>query len=184
MLKPGLILTLLVLVAGCTSEESTSPYVGEQDRTIKALSAEDIEGYLTGQGMGWAKAAELNHYPGPKHVLALADELGLTPAQRTRTERITEQMKEKAIRLGKLIVEKEGVLDRLFAGQEAEPGGLSRLTREIGTLQGELRFAHLEAHLRMKDVLTDEQVAHYDQVRGYDATAPPGQQHDHDGMAH
>ena len=134
--------------------------------------------------MGLAKAAELNHYPGPKHVLALADELELTNRQRTRTQRIFEGMQDEAIRLGERIVEKEGRLDALFADQEAEPGGARALLREIGALQGELRFAHLEAHLKMKGLLTDEQIQRYDQLRGYDASAPPGQQHSHDEHRH
>ena len=36
--------------------------------------------------MGLAKAAELNHYPGPAHVLTLATELALTPDQKARTD--------------------------------------------------------------------------------------------------
>jgi hypothetical protein len=62
-----------------------SPYAGEEARAIKALSDQEIEAYLSGQGMGYAKAAELNSYPGPKHVLELARELGLTPAQEEQT---------------------------------------------------------------------------------------------------
>jgi len=38
-----------------------------------ALSVEQIEQYRAGAGMGYAKAAELNRYPGPMHVLELAD---------------------------------------------------------------------------------------------------------------
>ncbi len=169
----------LIVAAGCgsSSEDATSPYGGEQGRAIKALSAEDVEGYLSGQGMGLARAAELNHYPGPKHVLALADELDLTNAQRARTERIFEKMQAEAVRLGKQILEKEGRLDALFADREADPGGTRRRVREIGALQGDLRFVHLEAHLKMTDLLTEEQVQRYDQLRGYNASAPPGQQH-------
>lgn len=62
-----------------------SPYRGEEVRNIKALSEQEIEAYLSGQGMGYAKAAELNSYPGPKHVLELARELGLSPAQEEQT---------------------------------------------------------------------------------------------------
>ncbi|MFB3133252.1 MAG: hypothetical protein ACE10K_12090 [Rhodothermales bacterium] len=36
---------------------------------------------------------------------------------------------------------------------------------------------HLEAHLKITDLLTEEQVQRYDQLRGYNASAPPGQQH-------
>ena len=181
------LLIVLFLVAGCSSssEDETSPYAGEQDRSIKALSAEAIEGYLSGDGMGLAMAAELNRYPGPKHVLALAAELDLTNSQRARTQKIFEGMQTKAIRLGERIVEKEGSLDAMFAGQEADVEVLRRLTRDIATLQGDLRFAHLEAHLKMKNLLDEEQIERYDQLRGYDAAAPPGQQHQHhEGMEH
>jgi Spy/CpxP family protein refolding chaperone len=179
MFKRTIVLTLLVLAAGCSSapDDATSPYAGEQTRALKALSAQEVEGYLSGEGMGLAKAAELNHYPGPKHALALADELELTDAQRTRIERIFERMQAEAIRLGERIVEKEGTLDALFAAGEAEPGRTRSLVRELGALQADLRFTHLEAHLKMKDLLTEQQVHHYDQLRGYDASAPPGQQH-------
>ncbi len=169
----------LVVAAGCgsSSEDATSRYAGEQGRAIKALSAQDVEGYLSGQGMGMAKAAELNHYPGPKHVLTLADELGLTDAQRARTERIFEKMQTEAIRLGKRILEKESRLNGLFADGEADPGGTRVLAREIGSFRGDLRFVHLEAHLKITDLLTEEQIQRYDELRGYNASAPPGQQH-------
>ncbi len=57
-----------------TSDESAirSPYVGQEARGIKALSQDDVEGLLAGAGSpfgGMAKPAELNGYPGPRHVL-------------------------------------------------------------------------------------------------------------------
>ena len=177
------------LVAGCQSspEEHTAavPYAGQEARAIKTLSTEDIEGYLTGQGMGLAKAAELNHYPGPKHALALADELGLEESQRRRAQRFFEEMEADAIALGRKVVDKERALDALFAEEKAAEGDIRPLLREIGDLQADLRLVHLKAHLKMKALLTAEQVAHYDQLRGYDADAPPGQQHQHhEGMNH
>jgi len=42
--------------------------------------------------MGLAKAAELNHYPGPRHVLDLASELKLSEEQRLRIEQIYNTM--------------------------------------------------------------------------------------------
>lgn len=38
--------------------------------------------------MGFAKAAELNSYPGPKHVLDLGDRLKLTTQQRQQVQAI------------------------------------------------------------------------------------------------
>ncbi len=67
-----------------------TPYAGQHTREIKALSPPDIESYLAGQGMGLAKAAELNHFPGPKHVLELADALNLSKEQLTQTQALFE----------------------------------------------------------------------------------------------
>ena len=47
------------------------PYAGQQARPIKSLSDDDIAALREGEGMGMAKAAELNGYPGPAHVLQL-----------------------------------------------------------------------------------------------------------------
>jgi Spy/CpxP family protein refolding chaperone len=181
MLKRTMLGALLVVAAGCNAspepDTAVSPYAGQQAHPIKTLSAEEIEGYLAGEGMGLAKAAELNHYPGPQHVLALADELGLEEGQHRRTRHVFETMEADARGLGQQIVEKERALDALFADQDATEASVRAALREIGTLQADLRLVHLAAHLKMKDLLTDEQVAHYDQLRGYDASTPPGQHH-------
>lgn len=55
-------------------------YAGQQTREIKALSAQQAD-LLAGRGMRLARAGELNHYPGPAHVLELRDKLGLTSNQ-------------------------------------------------------------------------------------------------------
>ena len=55
-----------------------SPYAGMQARSIKALSEQQIADLKAGRGMGLALAAELNGYPGPAHVLEVADQLGLS----------------------------------------------------------------------------------------------------------
>jgi len=56
--------------------------------------------------MGFAKAAELNHYPGPKHVLQLADQLQLSEEQRQKRQRVFDEMNSKAINLGKRLSRK------------------------------------------------------------------------------
>ncbi len=55
-----------------------NPYAGQQSRDLKALSAQEIDDLVEGRGMGTSKAAELNHYPGPKHILDASRELQLT----------------------------------------------------------------------------------------------------------
>jgi hypothetical protein len=58
-----------------------SPYSGMETRSVKALS-EQIADLEAGRWMGLALAAELNGYPGPTHVLELAEALTLTSKQR------------------------------------------------------------------------------------------------------
>jgi hypothetical protein len=101
----------MVVVLGCAplcwSAEPSAPYAGQEQREIKALSIEEIEGYLSGSGMGLAKAAELNHYPGPRHVLDLAEPLQLSAEQRQKTQTIFAAMRTEAVRLGTHLLEKE-----------------------------------------------------------------------------
>ena len=62
------------------------PYAGMEGREIKALSPQEVADLRAGRGMGLALPAELNRYPGPMHVLELAEPLRLSPRQRRRME--------------------------------------------------------------------------------------------------
>ncbi len=131
------------------------------------LSADDVAGLLAGAGMGLARPAELNSYPGPMHVLELADDLALTPEQRAEAERLMHEVKSEARTLGAQIVERERHLDQLFADGEATPEMVDRITAHIAVANGQLRAAHLRAHVAMRDALTPEQIATYDRLRGH-----------------
>ena len=144
-----------------------SPYAGEQRREIKALSGKDVQDLLAGRGMGLAKSAELNRYPGPAHVLELSDRLGLSAEQKARTKSVFDAMDARARALGKALVEREAELDRLFASREISRATLESSLAEISKLQDELRRVHLEAHLAQTDILTQGQVAAYVELRGY-----------------
>ena len=155
--------------------QSHQPYAGQEMRDIKALSPVEIEGYLDGHGMGLAKAAELNHYPGPKHVIDLADKLQLTADQRAKTQAVYDAMRQEAAELGKQIVNAERYLDRLFASQAITTSTLQEHIHKLAASQGQLRLVHLKAHLAQRVILTPQQIAHYDTLRGYDHN----RQHDH-----
>jgi Spy/CpxP family protein refolding chaperone len=165
MFAPIIVLVQLTL----QSATAPSPYAGEEARPIKSLSPQQIDGYLNGRGMGLAKAAELNSYPGPMHVLELKAQLGLTREQSEATQRAFDEMKSRATRLGRAIVERERELDELFAKRTIDERAMDEKVLEIGRLGAELRAAHLRAHLRMREVLTPEQIDEYDRLRGYRA---------------
>src|SRR5262245_46926705 len=88
------------------------PYEGLQHRSIKALSDQELADLRAGRGMGLALAAELNGYPGPAHVLELADRLGLTSEQRVKVQALFDRMKAEAVQLGERLVNLETDLDR------------------------------------------------------------------------
>src|SRR5262249_40158483 len=161
---------LLAMVATTATgiAQSPSPYAGQEQRTIKALSDEEIRDLLEARGMGLAKAAELNSYPGPLHVLQLANELGLPDPQRKPTDTLYPTMRQRALSIGRQIIEAEQrALDRAFANGAIEPATLRSQVTAIATLQGKLRAVHLEAHLAQRSLLTPEQIAQYDALRGY-----------------
>jgi Spy/CpxP family protein refolding chaperone len=180
MTKPHYLCScLMALMINVAWADSISPYAGQEERDIKALSSEDVEAYLSGKGMGLAKAAELNGYPGPAHVLALATELDLTPDQKQRTEALFRSMEAKASDLGHALIEQERELDQQFASKAATQESVAVILRRIGELQAGVRAAHLQAHLAQLEVLTPSQVAKYQQLRGYAGAAmhPQGHQH-------
>jgi len=93
--------TLLLSLAACLLAvplaAADMPYAGQQARPLKALSDDDIAALRNGEGMGMAKAAELNGYPGPAHVLTLAAQLGLTETQQRDVRAIFERMRPNTV---------------------------------------------------------------------------------------
>ena len=167
-----------LLLVGCRGTQDTTRTppsasaappsdAGLTDRPIKALAPERVEELLAGRGAGYALAAELNHYPGPRHVLDLRTELGLRLEQERAVQETFDAMEREAQALGRELVDAEAALDRAFRAGTLTPADLARLTGDIGALDGRLRAVHLAAHLRMKELLTAEQVTRYDHLRGY-----------------
>src|SRR6202165_5722338 len=115
---------LVVTLAFATSASAQTPYAGMQTRPIKALSDQQIADLRAGRGVGLALAAELNGYPGPSHVLELADKLDLTTDQRTKVQGLFDSMKAEAIPLGARLIEQEAALDKQFASRTVTPESL------------------------------------------------------------
>jgi hypothetical protein len=159
---------------------AASPYAGLEARRVKALSPEREKGLEAGAGLGYAMAAELNGHAGPRHVLDLGAELGLSAGQRAAVAESFERMRSEALRLGGEILAVEGELDRRFAHRHLDEAMLAELTRRSGELEGRLRFVHLRAHLETDALLTPEQKTRYLELRGYGAghgAAPDAHRH-------
>jgi hypothetical protein len=184
MFQARLIMTaaVMTLIIGGSLAQAQQPYAGLQSRPIKALSDRELADLRAGRGMGLALAAELNGYPGPAHVIELADALALTAEQRGRMQHLYETMKAEAIALGERLIDQEADLDRQFASRTATPVTLDGATTRIGQTQAELRATHLRFHLATMEVLTPDQVRRYSELRGYTSGAQ-GAPH-HPGMHH
>lgn len=156
---------------------AAAPYAGMEARPVKGLSGQQIADLRAGRGMGLALPAELNGYPGPVHVLELADPLRLTEAQTRRVRDLHAAMRDEAVPLGERLIAQEAHLDQLFAARLVTPANLVEATGAIGATQATLRAAHLKYHLATVEVLTPEQVSRYDALRGYRGGAGHGAGH-------
>jgi Spy/CpxP family protein refolding chaperone len=161
--------------------QGQQPYAGLETRPIKALSDEQIADLRAGRGMGLALAAELNGYPGPLHVLDLAQSLELSETQRAKMQELFTAMKAETVALGEKLIAQETDLDRQFAGRTITEAGLGAALQAIGATQASLRTAHLKYHLATVQVLTPTQVHGYAELRGY---ASGAQRHQHGGHRH
>jgi len=163
---PAFIAILIIGVVGAQAQQA-APYAGQEQREIKALSAKHVQGLQDGAGLGYARAAELNGWPGPLHALELRDALSLTEAQVQRMEALRREMKAEAVPLGRQLIEAERALDTLFASGTPSAQDVMAATARIGEIEGRLRAVHLVAHLRAAPVLTRHQTMLYGRARGY-----------------
>jgi Spy/CpxP family protein refolding chaperone len=148
---PGLlVLAALALLAAPTAPAQIPP---------------DRDGLLNGEGMGMAACAESNGFPGPKHVLDLADKLGLTAKQKAEVQEIYDDMLARARSTGKMIVKVEGELNDQFNSGMLKQESVEEDAESIGRMRGTLRGIHLGAHVRTKEVLTPKQVELYVALR-------------------
>ncbi len=181
MLPKSFIAAAALLACGCAMAQS-APYAGQQARAIKALSEQDVQELLAGQGMGLAKAAELNGYPGPAHVIEHGTALRLSPSQLEASRALMQRHQAQAREIGARLLEAERALDQAFALRSIDEKQLARLTAEAARLQGELRAEHLRTHLAQASLLDAGQIQRYAQLRGYaGAEGPPaaGPSHPH-----
>ena len=158
---------LAALVLASTAAFAQSPYAGMQTRPIKALSEQQVADLKAGRGMGLALAAELNGYPGPAHLLELADKLDLSAEQRSKLQELFATMKQEALPIGAKLLEQEAELDREFVSHTITPESLKSSTAAIAATQGILRETHLKYHLSTAALVTQSQMQRYSDLRGY-----------------
>jgi len=179
-------LGVAVIMAARTSAHAQTqhphPYSGFQMRQIKSLSDDQMADLTAGRGMALALPAELNGYPGPRHVLDLAGQLALTGEQHAGIESLFQSMRSEAVPIGRQLIDAEKELDRDFVARTITPERLKAATDVIGRLRGELRNTHMKYHLATAELLNSEQIRRYSELRGYAESAPSAthpQMHQH-----
>lgn len=148
-------------------QNPTSSYIEQLNSSVRGLSSQEIDNLVNGEGAGYARMAELNSYPGPRHVLDLRSQLNLSSQQNKEIQTVFEQMNSDAKSIGKMILVKEKQLSNAFASGKISNTELEQATNELGQLYGKLRKTHLKAHLRITPLLSPQQIQKYNELRGY-----------------
>jgi hypothetical protein len=174
----SIVLCIATMAQAQHNHVAPSPYAGQESRVIKGLSQDDVAELRRGGGWGLAKAAEFNGMPGPIHLLELKREIALSAGQVSAIETILERMRTDAIAEGERLIARERALEAAFQARTVTEQSLHRMLDEIGASRSALRYIHLAAHLKASVLLSNEQVARYNTLRGYGArpcaAVPPG----------
>lgn len=147
-----------------------SPYAGayDPDAPIRGLDAGLVEQIRQGQGASLALPAELNGLPGPRHALDLAEQLDLSPDQRAQVQDVYDRYLANAIPAGERYLGAAQTLEEELRSGAISEEDLSGLVAEVSRREGDLVTIHLTAHLRTAGILTPEQIAVYNELRGYE----------------
>ena len=152
--------------------EKPSKYAGQEQRTIKSLSSDDIAELTRGGGWGLAKAAELNGVPGPVHLLELKNRVPLTKTQIKQITDIYKSMKAQAIEQGKRLIAAEQELEEHFKKRTITDAVLLTSLTAIAEARKKLRYIHLVTHLKTSKILSETQIKKYNDLRGYGRPDP------------
>ncbi|MBI5464331.1 MAG: hypothetical protein HY966_05190 [Ignavibacteriales bacterium] len=137
--------------------------------TAQVVVPHDKDALLNGEGMGQAEYAERNGFPGPKHALKWKDELGISNDQMQKIEALANGVEVSSKFRGEDIVKAEIDLNAMFEAGTATEKNVRVKVQDIARLRGELQFIHLQAHLKMKQILSANQMTRYKELQAGEA---------------
>ena len=159
----GIAVTAAAAAASAQHGHGGAGAEGHQMAQACATEFEKVVG--DGRGFGLAFAADQNGYPGPMHVLELRDRLKLTADQEAKARDLMHAMfaesRPKSVRL----LEAEAKLRRLFAERAADEATVRAAVAEVERARSEVRLVHLLAHLKTRDLLSEDQRRLYHETR-------------------
>ena len=160
-------LTLLLILLPTIVGAAQSPYAGWEARSIKALSAQQIDDLREGRGRALALPANLKGWPRPKHIIDVGAQLQLSTKQARSIQASFAAMQQDAREAGIKVLEAEEQLEQRFAERSVDADSLTEAVRAAGERWSQLRTIHLKYHLSMMSILTPDQHQRYQQLRGY-----------------
>lgn len=159
--KPRLSIVFATCLVLSASPAPQAQHAAGSPATPMACLEEERQALERGQGFGMALVADRHGFPGPRHILELKTELGLTPEQEAQVRQLFDRMQTQAVAAGKKILDKEVELESLFVSGNPEEAAVRRLLAEIASRRADLRWVHLSAHLAAHELLTPEQLHQY-----------------------
>jgi len=162
----GVVVGIAITTAAAASAQHGHGGAGAEGHQMAQACATEFEKVVgEGRGFGLAFAADQNGYPGPMHVLELRDRLKLTADQEAKARDLMHAMfaesRPKSVRL----LEAEARLRRLFAERVAEDAAVRAAVAEVERARSEVRLVHLLAHLKTRDLLSEDQRRLYHEAR-------------------
>ena len=130
----------------------------------QGITPSEKEGLLNGDATGQFLVAEQNKYPIPSKVLSFKEQLGLTKTQIKKIEELLQNLPVSAQVKGQEIVEAEEDLSQAFAAGTISDKTLRTKLEKIGKLRADLRFAHLQVCLKVKQILSANQNERYKEL--------------------
>jgi hypothetical protein len=116
--------------------------------------------------MGFAKAAELNGYPGPRTCSSSRRSSTSRRSNAPIRRRFSTRCRRRLRRWG-ASWSRPSARSIAVRVEVRDGGSLAAALARIGELQAKVRGAHLEAHLAQARILTPGQTARYVELRGY-----------------
>jgi hypothetical protein len=149
---------LLAAMLLCAAAVARAQDAGSLDTVRSTLTRSEIESSLFRHGSSPSGAADAAGIPSPRRALELTDELTLNADQVARLAVLDSLLEEDVLRYGAAVVVQERRLDSVFATGDPRDWIVRPIVREIGRLQTELRYAVLHAHMRVRELLSEEQL--------------------------
>jgi Spy/CpxP family protein refolding chaperone len=164
-LMTSIIVAVLLVTGGALAQHGDHQHGGGQGHQAAQACVDQFNKVVgDGRGFGMAFAADQNGYPGPMHVLELKDRLKLTADQEAKTRELYAAVRAELPKSTRLL-EAERRLERLFADRAASEPAVRAAAAEVEHARTEVRLVHLLAHVRTRDLLTEEQRRIYHEAR-------------------